>query len=518
MYLRYGITIALTGVLSVLSAQKKGDYQRQALAAFHIRNYESALDLGERAIGLGASGVSMYFITGESARRLQQWESAAKSLGKIKDQAKYGAFSVTDYLLGNVMFHLGKYEDARRCYLRYTRNYLPEDNPLARLAIAELNRVASIGIGEYRSFSPEVEKLDLPDIGPIALAPVEYAGRVYFTSFGKTDSASPSVGRIYETSDRHNVRALDFGNKDQQPHTGNVAVMPDASRMYYTLCKDEDFATQNQCEIWYRNRKYEGGWDIPKRLPKSINKEGFTATQPTVGWDKSLKKFVLFFASDRPGGKGKRDIWGVAIEWDGVFGEPFPLPFNTVENDGTPFFHQGSQTLFFSSDGLPGNGGFDIYRTTKLENGDWTTPENLGEVFNSPADDLYYSFNAKSGKALFSSNRSPKNCGHETAACDCMEIYSASIFTGLTLTALDETGSVSLHNARVEVQDVAADESAFIGATNDADQWHIKLLPGKLYRVVVSEKGFESAVFEVDTAPNSFFTTLEKRVALKRRR
>jgi hypothetical protein len=252
-------------------------------------------------------------------------------------------------------------------------------------------------------------------------APTRYGDRIYYTSSYQESKQDKPVTRIYSfiPGEKATLDAT-LNPKKGTSFISNASLAFDARRIYYTICKDE---TQDHCEIWYRDREYEGSWSVAKKLPDFINLNSFTATQPSVGWDASLKKFVLYFVSNRPGGKGNKDIWCSSITWDGNFETPYPLPFNTPADDVTPFFDQSFQSLYFSTNGLKGHGRFDVYRTTKIKT-EWSNPENVGPGINSAYDDLYFSLHEPSQIAYFSSDRPGSICNGGIEGWNCYDIYA----------------------------------------------------------------------------------------------
>lgn len=256
-------------------------------------------------------------------------------------------------------------------------------------------------------------------------APVRYGDRVYFSSSRQQPGDEAPVSRIYSFTEGKKATLVDELNttrKSQQ--IGNVALMPDASRMYFTICKGE---TQEKCDIWYRERTFEGGWSAAKRLPDYINESGSTTTQPAIGWDKTQKKFVLYFVSNRAGGRGGLDVWCSAITWDGQFETPYSLPSNSAGDDVTPFFDATSQTLYFSTNGLGGAGGFDIFVAEKKDDM-WNKPFSMGRPFNSSYDDLYFSFHETSSMAYFTSDRPGSVCdGRSSKGAGCYDLYRADL-------------------------------------------------------------------------------------------
>jgi len=117
---------------------------------------------------------------------------------------------------------------------------------------------------------------------------------------------------------------------------------------------------------------------------------------------------MLFFVSDADykGAVGGKDIYYCQRDEDGDWSKPVnmgPL-INTPYNEEGVSMSPDGKTLYFSSKGHPGMGGYDIFYTTRTESG-WSKPVNMGYPINTPDDDLFY-LPLSSGKlAYVSSNR-----------------------------------------------------------------------------------------------------------------
>jgi len=504
---------------NLVSAQYLENYEKKALTAFHSKDYSSALLFSEKVLEIEANNISSLFVAGEAARLSGELTKAESYLARIPDEGKVGYYAVTDYQLAGVKLDLNKLSEAKYYYQKYLNKHNEANNLFAYLA---LEAIKSMG-KEDRGKDGALALRQMPgniNTPRADFAPLRFGDKMYFTSMvevpGEGRKANKiEVSRIFEA--RPNYPAIPFdGNPSKLAlNAGNISLTPDASRVYYTLCKG-DFVNSEDCEIWWREREYEGNWGPPKRLPEQVNMRGFTTTQPSIGWDKINKHYILYYASNRPGGRGGMDIWCSPIGKDGGFGEAFNLPFNTPLDDITPFFHQATQTLFFSSNGWPGKGGFDIFRESKSADGEWNVPENLGDMLNSAYDDTYYSFHSQTQNAYLVSNRPGPNHKEGQRSADQMDIYEARIFAQLDLAVFRSLDNTPVYAPQVDVKELKSGETGSYAARNDQNQIQVRLETGKRYELTIIADGYKPYVFDFSTESISYFIQLKRQIYLKR--
>lgn len=172
-----------------------------------------------------------------------------------------------------------------------------------------------------------------------------------------------------------------------------VAISPDGSTMF-------TFSSNNDEGDLYMSTLNGTEWSKPIRLNKNINTE---AWEGSCSISSDGRK--LYFASERPGGIGGRDLY-VSEKINGDWGPAKNLgpEINTIHNEDAPFIHPDGITLFFSSQGHKSIGGYDIMYSIKQDN-KWIEPLSMGIPLNTTEDDRYYVINAKGDKGYFSSNR-----------------------------------------------------------------------------------------------------------------
>lgn len=160
-----------------------------------------------------------------------------------------------------------------------------------------------------------------------------------------------------------------------------IAVSTDERRIY--LYED----STGSGDIYYTDFYASKFNAIEMVKDKDINTK-FWETHCMISHDKSR----MFFASDRPGGYGGRDIYMSRRKNDGSWADPVNLgaKVNTPYDEDSPFISVDNKMLYFSSNGDKSIGGFDIMVCDLLDNGTWSESRNLGYPFNSCNDDIFY--------------------------------------------------------------------------------------------------------------------------------
>ena len=146
-----------------------------------------------------------------------------------------------------------------------------------------------------------------------------------------------------------------------------------------------------------------GEWSLPDRLPIVINSK-FNESSATF----SITKDTLYFVSDRNDmGFGGKDIYYSIRDDKGRWSEPVNLgpEINTAYNEDGVSMHPNGKKLFFSSEGHSTIGGYDIFITERLKNGNWSKPVNIGYPINTTDDDMYFYMTGENNIAYYSAIR-----------------------------------------------------------------------------------------------------------------
>ncbi|MDP3557782.1 MAG: OmpA family protein [Bacteroidota bacterium] len=180
-------------------------------------------------------------------------------------------------------------------------------------------------------------------------------------------------------------------------HDGPACISADGKTLYFTRVtykKKKDFV--NTAKIFIASGKDRNWGDIK---PFEFNSDNYSVAHPSISEDNTK----LFFTSDMPGGLGGKDIWMCAKTGE-TWGKPINLgpDINTSGDEMFPSIRKNG-ILYFSSNGLPGFGGLDIYTAKSIDN-KWLLVRNEGMNLNSNFDDFGITF-LNDSIGYFSSNR-----------------------------------------------------------------------------------------------------------------
>ncbi|HLG03714.1 MAG TPA: hypothetical protein VI731_08980, partial [Bacteroidia bacterium] len=181
-----------------------------------------------------------------------------------------------------------------------------------------------------------------------------------------------------------------------------TAISPDGQMLFVYRSSEKDGG-----DI-YVARKAGNDWTTPMKLPGDINKPGSWEGSVTMAADGN----TIYFASDRAGGLGGKDIYRATLAGDSAWGNVTNLgaTINSVLDDDAPCLSVDGSTLYFSSRGFNSMGGYDIFFSRLAADMiSWDAAQNMGVPVNSTADDIYFQPTSKRNHAVFSSNRKGGN-------------------------------------------------------------------------------------------------------------
>lgn len=241
------------------------------------------------------------------------------------------------------------------------------------------------------------------------------------SSFNSSDDDFPngmtkSGGTLYITSERSGEQRIYIVNSENNAwsspqeiddiindaaHSGSASLTPDGQYIVFAAYK-HSVEGAGRTDL-YSARKELGKWTDVQNLGPIVNSDAWDAT-PSLSNDGT----VLFFSSDRAGGKGGTDIYMARRTREG-WTRPTPVnEINSSSDETTPFIAADGKTLYFASNKGGGVGGHDIYVSRKSGES-FASPTNIGTPINSEYDEIAYIARVNSDQAYFASSRTGGN-------------------------------------------------------------------------------------------------------------
>lgn len=395
MAMSMGHAFSQETVFALLKSDK-----RRADEYFREKNFENALRYYSSFSKGRTLDPSIALQIAESSFYLKKYKQAVEAYEQYL-QANVALPKNSLLQLAESLVCLGDYANA----VRYYRQYLQEhgDDPVVLKKIWRINNIKFLledsAHFAVRPLSVNSTESDL-NIQPYQNGFLFLSNRKELRVVEKLDASTskPFYGLYFSSSNADSTisgvgnlgRPARFGKADFKFHPGPFAFYLRQTRMVVTkLGKKSALAFAE---------KKGNEWKVIAEFP--FNSTAYSLTDPTM----NEAGTVLYFSSDMPGGFGGKDLYRSNLV-NGVWTKPVNLGdvINTPYNEVAPYLHRNG-TLYFSSDGQPGMGGLDMFKSEILSDG-FDEPKNLGYPLNSRLDDFGVTLDSTSRKGLFISNR-----------------------------------------------------------------------------------------------------------------
>ena len=491
-------------------------YEKKANAAFEKKDFNRALEYYQIVLADNPTRTDLYWNTAQAARATHHYIVADKYYELVAKSDLSKNYPQIAYYRALTKKNVGNYDMAIDLFKAYgTSAGLVSSSPISNNDLQ--SQIESVEWAKSILATPatyEVERLDTKiNTFYTDIAPVQYGNTLYYTTaFIPEDKAKKPVTRIFSSDMGKESSQLSINSQVDGEYTAQYALNTEGSRVYYNICKQTETG-EYHCEIYYRDKDLTGAWKEAIRLPDTINTMNYTASQPNIGIDKATGREMLYFVSDRPGGKGGLDIWSADIDAKGSVGSPKNLSeVNTAKDDITPFYFKDADILFFSSEGYKSLGGMDVYYVTKNDNA-WSTPIHGGYPLNSSYDDMYYTIN--NGQVLFTSNRKGGACASEEKDCICNDIYKCAIKVDLKAETFLASDNSNLNGCKMELLDIETGKVISFNVNDLANNFAFPLDLNKKYRLIASKASHRSDTVDFDTKGLWTTQTLFKKLSLQ---
>lgn len=492
----------------LLQGQSLRAFLKAAEESFIEKDYYSALDYYSNGLEYDTTSAEVNYKVGESARLFSSYKEAEKRYDATLQYDETNEYPLSQFWSANMKQVQGKYADAKRGYEMYISEHGGDDAYYTMRAEKELKACEwAIEKLENPDKSITVNHLDggintqYSEFGAIDTEEGLYYSSLSFTEGESENNPAKILSKVLVSDDKSAAGGILGETNKEAMHSAHTAFDNLKTRMYYTIC-DYFLGNEIKCELYYKDISGDGSYGQETKLPDHINLQSYTSTQPAVGFDAKTKQQLLFFVSDRIGGAGKMDIWYSMVGNNGTFTEPTnATELNTPEDDVTPFFHNPSNTLFFSSNGRQSLGGHDVYRSSKAE-ASFEEPEHLNNPINTSYNDIYYTLSDDSREAYFSSDRQKSTYLDSPFEACCYDIYKADhaeVNINLNAQTFIKATRDSLVNATVRVVDVNTGEVVCEELNPIGIDHQCLLQKDREYMVIGEKYGMESDTIYVST-------------------
>jgi outer membrane protein OmpA-like peptidoglycan-associated protein len=439
-YNEYAYIDAIKGyeILAAKGHKSEDMFKKLGNSYYFNSNYEGAAKWYEELFAMGGSVEAEYYY---------RYAQSLKSSGQVEKANKiFDEFNALNT------------KDNRAVLYNQNANYLEQIK-----ANSGRYKIENAGINSKYS-----------DYGTIV-----YKNKVYFASARDTGNFTQRKHRwtaeyftnIYNSDIDSVTNSLSKVNKfksaiNSKFHESSPVFTKDGNTVYFTRNnyvqgkKEKNGDNITLIKI-YKATSENGKWT--NIAPVSFASDNYSTAHPALSPDEK----TMYFASDMPGTLGQSDLYKVSINSDGGFGSPQNLgkTINTEGRETFPFVTSENE-IYFTSDGHPGLGGFDIFVGQMEENGTISGIQNVGNDINSPNDDFAYIIDPVSRKGYFSSNKDGGQGSDdiytflETRKLKCMQELNGIITDAITGIILPEA-KVLLYENQVLKNTTVSDAAGF---------------------------------------------------------
>lgn len=398
-----GLILALTAI----SCSQEKKLIRKASNAVERSDFDQAISYYDQALKRDSN--SYYANAGKGivlSEYVGRHDQAIPYLEKaLKKHPEKTAMKI-NYDLGKSYHYIGNYPRALHFYgqtAKYNKVGTPDYDMFLNKRVADCKYAL-----EHPEIAP-VEEQEIKNVGNgINTSNPEYGavytrGKLIFTSKRRDDDKEKKNGldgryfdAMYVSTEkngklsaprRFTVPDVKLNSNFSQPHESVVSVSPDGNTLY----------------IFREGQIYETDLNDSTKSAHKLGKEinfSYLQSHLTLSADGN----TMIFAAEADRGMGGLDLYRSTKDEKGNWSDATLLSsLSTIYNEDSPYLNKDG-VLFYSSNGLPGYGGYDVYKS-RYENNQWMEPVNLGQPINSPGDDIYFTLLGNTSNGYYTSVR-----------------------------------------------------------------------------------------------------------------
>ena len=404
-------SLALLSSTSLLFAQPEKELEK-ANEMYKNFSYVDAIKIYERIAQKGFVNQEMLQSLGNAYYYNAEYKKALPWYEQLFQEGKYKVKPEYYYRYAQTLKSVGDYTQADKMMAKFVELTNANDT---RAALFEENKdyqtVIKNNSGRFQLNNASINT-ENSEYGTAF-----YGDKIVFA--GATDARKAKHGVSQWTGesfyDLYEAEHFDQKLGSRKPFSSSINTQFNESTPVFTKDGNTMYFTRNN----YVNRKLgsdientillkilratkdkNGNWGDIVEVP--FNSDQYNVAHPALSPDEKY----LYFASDMPGSFGNSDIFRVEILGDNQYGTPENLGniINTAGRESFPYISKDN-VLYYSSDGIPGLGGLDIFAVKFNADGSTSKPVNIGMPGNSADDDFCFVFNSDSKIGFLTSNR-----------------------------------------------------------------------------------------------------------------
>lgn len=372
-------------------------YYEEARQYLKRAQFREAFEPLQDALDKDPEFIEVWLAMGSANYRLGRFEETLAALQKaLEIDPDYSKSIYAYFLIGEIYFKQASYEKAKA----YLEHYLSrEDTEIQKRKQAEemVNNCQFALAAMETAFDYNIQMLpDHANSFALQYFPVLSVDqqKIYFT---RREGISVQHDEDIYFSEKQSdgswsVPQSISENINSVYNEGAASLSADGRTLVFTSCDGR--RGYGSCDI-YVSYKEGNNWSEPENMGNMINSAAWEA-QPSLSADGR----TIYFVSNRQGGYGRKDIWSSSKNKKGKWETAVNLgkKINTNKDEISPFIHANGESIYYSSNGMIGLGGLDIYMSEKADSV-WSDPINLGYPLNDAHDQLslYISSGGKKG-------------------------------------------------------------------------------------------------------------------------
>ena len=479
----------------------------------------------------------------------------------IKDGANYYTFTISTatHSYRVTQYINGDYLDIipwTKAYMKIKDNFRPNT-----LMIKRDGDSIYFYVNDYKLDSRPFEEFDGPQTGFVVNDKVAVCADYFIVrKKGKINLIEGMDKRLKKERLDNNINT---GNDEHQP-----IITPDGKTLYVARKSPRNMGGVNDADdIWFSYLKPDSTWSEMENLGPPLNNAinnavmsatpdnntlmllGSYETDPRAersefslshetnnGWSKpdpilidsyyNFHKYIsinlstdgktMLLGLERKDTKGDADIYVSFLQEDGRWSVPKNLgnTINTPGQEHDPFLAADGVTLYYSTDGCPGYGWKDIFVSRRLDDSwqNWSTPQNLGPLVNTPQDDEEFVLAASGAYAYFSSEVSENN--RDIFRLKMSKQAKPKVVTMLfgKVTSCKTKNGV---NATLTYTDLSNNKEVGVARTSPIDgSFKIALPAGKKYLLRTADENFVTTTDTIDVTNETAYREIIKNIDL----